>query len=1647
MSDEWACGKPKSMSIEPHTREAGRARPRPRRGAWQRRSLPDDFLVVGIGASAGGLEALYKLFDALPPDPGMAFVLIQHLDPKHNSMMAGLLAGHTAMQVLEAEDGMPIQRDRVHIIPPGTYLSIRDGVLRLTNPRERHGARMPFDFFLRSLAADCGARAVCAVLSGTGADGSAGLMAIHDKGGLVIVQDPEDAAHGGMPRSAIMTGAADRVLPVAAIPAALIEHSRKSSRVAHLPPDRAKPAPDDGTNFPMAAIIDLLRTHTAHDFALYKEGTLLRQIERRMAMASIKDIGLYLSTIRDNPDEIDRLAKDMLINVTEFFRDEKTFEILGATIVPELIRRQRLDTPIRIWDAGCSTGEETYSIAMLFLEEIASAKRNVKLQVFASDVDDDALTIARNGQYPESIEKNVSPARLERFFIKEGRSYRVTRELRETVVFTTQDLLADAPFSRLDFVSCRNVLIYLRPEVQEKVLALFHFALREDGILVLGASETVGAFSDRFAPISKRQRIFRHLGRSRPGEVVFPIAPGDGGRTTLPSSRGPEPAALRTKIGDLARQALLDAYAPASVLINARHEGLYYFGPIDRYLKVAVGEASRDLFAMARDGLRTKLRAAIRQAGRPDASAVVGGQVERGGSTVAVSISVQPVPNEGEGFFLVSFSDEPEPKKGGRDELEIIDPPRAVQLEQELDATREELESAIRDLETANDELTATNEEAMSVNEELQSTNEELETSKEELQSLNEELTALNTQLSETIEHQRATANDLRNTMNSSEIAMLFLDGNLEIRLFTPAARTMFSVIASDIGRPLADLARRTNDPHLLADAGAVLGGHVAPNREVEADNGAWYTRRILPYRTHDDQLAGVVVTFTDISERKMAERAIEAARSYSDNIIDTIGQPLVVLDDELCVISAGRSFYNAFSVKPEETVGRQLYAIDDGRLDIAALRDFLGRLRRGERVIEDHQIDVELPPRGMRSLLVNALEIREEPSATRKVLVTIDDITERKRANEALEAAKRMAEQANLGKSRFLAAASHDLRQPLQTLSLLRGILAKRIKDETGSRLVAKLDETLSAMSGMLNTLLDINQLEAGIVRPEIVEFPIGTLLDRLKTEFSYHVTTKQLSWRVVGSSLNVRSDPRLLEQTLRNLLANAVKYTERGKVLLGCRRRGNKLRIQVWDTGIGIPPEQLDSIFEEFHQLDNAARERNRGLGLGLSIVQRISDLLGNAIEVRSWVNRGSVFAAEVPLGENEQLASSAAQRMAAIAGPTGAILIVEDDPTVREMLEILFDGEGHRTTAVAGSNEALALAERGALPSDFVMIADYNLPGDLTGAEVVARLREFQRRDIPAIILTGDISTNTLRKIADAGCVHLSKPAEPETLTRQILDFLAVQRPPKSENARRSASVDSPLPTVFVVDDDRTLRDALQDLLREHGHTVEAYASGEAFLAADRPDREGCLVVDAVMPGMGGIALLEQLKATNHGLPAIMITGHGDVAMAVRAMKAGAADFLEKPIHPDELMASIGRALERAQDSRKLSNWRKTAAERIARLTPREREVMDLVVQGRPNKIIAHDLSVSQRTVENHRAAVMKRTGVSSVPDLIRLVMAAADGLPSETDGIAVASRGAILGPRPTNSPKQQDDQNDQDDEADAAASITEMGRHKT
>jgi two-component system CheB/CheR fusion protein len=1540
------------------------------------------FPVVALGASAGGLDAFRKLFDALPADNGMAFILIQHLDPTHASMMVELLTGHTEMEIQQAADGMPLEPEHVYVIPPAVYLSIHEGVFKLSAPQERHGARLPFDFFLHSLATRCGEHAICVILSGTGADGSAGLRAVKESGGLVIVQNPDEAAYDGMPRSAIATGLVDFVLPVGKIPEILAGHAVERQT--------ASPRPDGPTDGDVpdwvGAIVDLLRTRTAHDFTSYKPGTLQRRIERRMAAAGITDGPRYLDSLRHDPDQLGLLAKDVLINVTGFFRDPEAFELLAGRIVPDLVRRHEPGRPLRIWIAGCSTGEETYSVAMLFVEEIAASKSAVTLQIFASDVDDDAVAFARDGLYPESIAADISPERLGRFFAREDRGYRVVPELRDIVVFAIQDVLADPPFLRLDLVSCRNLLIYLRPEAQEKVLLVFDFALRDGGVLFLGGAETVTNCGDRFEAISKRHRIYRHVDRGWRARAGFPVGfqGSTSARMALPGERralpGPSPR-------DLTQKALVDAYAPASVLVNRKGECLYFSGATDRYLRVAAGEPSRDLLAMVREGLRSKLGMAIRQADGEHARAVVtGARVGEGDRSFVVSIDVQLIQREGETLLLVSFLDEPEPERRTDPQgLPADAASRIVELERELDATRRELQSAIRDLELSSAEQTAINEEAMSVNEEFQSTNEELVSSKEELQALNEELTALNSQLQETLERQRSTSNDLQNILDSAGFATLFLDDGLNIRFFTPAAKSLFRVIATDIGRPLADLTALATDSDLIADAGTVLAGSAPVGREIVAENGAWYMRRILPYRTQDNRIEGVVITFADISEMKAAEGAIQAARVYSDSIIDTVRQPLVVLDDRLCVVSANRSFYRTFSIGSAEAAGKPLETVAGRHPGTARLRAFLEQVQAEPSHLEDYEIEIELPTVGRRLLLLDARKLREGPLGERKILLAIDDVTERKRAAEALGAAKREADQANLGKSRFLAAASHDLRQPLQTLSFLQGILAKSVSDKRILRLVERLDETVKAMSGMLDTLLDINQLEAGIVQRDIADFPVNAVLDELRRQFAHAETSGRIDLRVVPSSLSVRSDQRLLTQMIGNLVSNAVKYTETGRVLLGCRRCSDKLRIEVWDTGIGIPAEQLSAIFEEFHQLDNPARERSRGVGLGLAIVQRLAELLGHAVDVRSSPGKGSVFSIEVPAGAAAPTARPQLDppQSQTDTGQGKTILVIEDEPLVRETLILLLEGEGYRTVSAADGGAALALATRGAVRPDLVL-ADYNLPNGPNGLQVVASLQEVLGHAIKAIILSGDISTNTLREIARAGPAYLGKPVTASVLIGLIEELLAEPEP--------AVQADDRPPTIFVIDDDSTVREALRDLLEAAGRAVEAFDSCEAFLDIYRPGQRGCLVVDAKMPGMGGLELLQRLQGERHRLPAIMITGHGDVPMAVRAMKAGAVDFIEKPIGHGELFATIERALEQAGDTAKASAWRETAASSIAGLTARQRQVMDLVLAGHPSKNIAADLGVSQRTVENHRAAVMKKTGSRSIPALIRLALAA-------------------------------------------------------
>ena len=873
--------------VKPAPRTASRRRAD---GALKETVSPnrDNFLVVGLGASAGGLEAVTKLLAALPADTGMAFVLVQHLDPSHKSMLVDLLARDARIKVMQAGDGMPIRRNCLYVSPPQADLSFHEGVLRLSPPRARR-AHLPFDLFLHSLADSFGERAVCVILSGTGSDGSVGLRSVSANGGLVIAQDPAETAYDGMPRSAIATGFVDLVLPVARIPQALVRHAQHPE----LASDRKVVPPDDKMEKSLTAIIGLLRSGASQDFTHYKKATLQRRIRRRMILTGVKDVDDYLKTLHTDHAELELLAKDLLIHVTSFFRDPPAFDALAKSVIPELVRRHPPDRPIRVWVAACSTGEETYSLAMVILENLAAARRNSKLKIFASDVSREAVAYAREGVYPESIKDDVSAERLARFFTHENRGYRVRRELRDSIVFTVQDLLTDPPFSRLDLISCRNLLIYLQPEEQEKVLPLFHRVLCPGGILFLGTSESVGTRTDLFEPVPNTVRVFRRIGGNGPQERGITSNIGELARSLWPRVLGQvEPK--RSNLGDFAQRLLLDAYVPAAVLVNRQYQGLYFSGPTDRYLRVATGEPSRFLPALLRDGLAAKFQEAVRQASRGRNSVTVhGARLKRDRRDVMVSISAQPVRHENEDLLLVSFIDEPEQKTVHR-KTSPAQASRIAQLERELQSSRRELETTIRELNASNQELTTLNEEAVSLNEEFHSTNEELETSQEELQSLNEELTTTNSQLQQSLEQQRSTSTDLKNILNSSQVATLFLDREFKVRFFTPVASALFRLIATDVGRPLTDLAIPLVGADMLAGARSVLVNLKPIQLEVKNASGNWYLCDLSPYRTQDDRIDGIVINLADISELKAGEERLRIAHAYTKAVIGSIHEPLV---------------------------------------------------------------------------------------------------------------------------------------------------------------------------------------------------------------------------------------------------------------------------------------------------------------------------------------------------------------------------------------------------------------------------------------------------------------------------------------------------------------------------------------------------------------------------------------------------------------------------------------------------------------------------------------------------------------------------------------------------------------------------------
>ena len=949
-----------------------------------------DFPIVGIGASAGGLEAFENFFAHVAPDCGMAFVLVPHLDPSHASILVEILQRITALKVSEADNQMLVQANHVYIIPPNRDMAIKAGKLQLSKPEQTRGQRMPIDHFFRSLADERADKAIGIVLSGTGSDGTLGLRAIQGAGGLCLAQEPDTAKYDGMPQSAIQAGHVTNILPVEDMPKVLLD-SMKHFVVSPV----VLPPPTANAGHGLDEILLLLQGRTGNDFSQYKKNTVARRVERRMMQQRIDDIEVYCRYLKDHPAEVKRLFQELLINVTSFFRDPEAFAVLKQEIFSKLLSGKPDGYIFRVWVVGCATGEEAYSIAILFSELMEENRLRFKVQIYATDLDEDAISTARIGRYLPNIAQDVSAARLNAYFLLDETGYRVKKEIREMVIFAVHSVIKDPPFTRLDLLSCRNLLIYLEAELQSRLILNFHYALKPNGFLFLSASESIIGNVDLFPPLNRQWKIFRAASTSIPSRNLM-TANAPNWPAAVSEKTGETQTVAKTRafsMADITHRVLLQSYAPASVLTDAQGNILYVYGDTGRYLRPPPGEATLSVVDMAIDPLQPVLRMAIFNAIGGEMSPQsrdVSVKTDDGLSMVRFSLRKLPGANAGECLLLMSFQEIPQPvmpagkNRDATPDERLHEQQRNEELERELAYHRKTLQATVEAQQLTNEELKSTNEE-------LQSTNEELETSREELSSLNEELMTVNAELHAKIEQLNGMQNDMKNLLDNVNVGTIFLDQRLNVRRFTRDATRVFRLLPADVGRPLADIKSGLKGEDLLIQAKKVLDTLLPYENEVQTEDGISYLVVIQPYRTLDNVIDGVVMTFTDISARVALEVETQLVHEMAEGIVNTVREPLVVLDGSLKVVFASRSFYRDFLVTPEETLGQKLYDLGNRQWDIPNLRKLLENILPKNSSFDDYLVEHDFPEIGRQRMLLNARSIPAKGGKPKYILLAIE--------------------------------------------------------------------------------------------------------------------------------------------------------------------------------------------------------------------------------------------------------------------------------------------------------------------------------------------------------------------------------------------------------------------------------------------------------------------------------------------------------------------------------------------------------------------------------------------------------------------------------------------------------------------------------
>lgn len=962
------------------------------------KEIASNILYVGIGASAGGLDALEKFFTNVPENSGMAFIVIQHMDPNHKSNLVNILSRFTELNIQEVQDGVKVEAENVYVIPPNKNMGILGGKLQLMEPIEPHGLRMPINYFFTTLAQDQNDKSVGIILSGFGSDGSIGLKAIKANGGLTIAQNPQTAGSDGMPNSAINTGYVDIVLSPQEMAEKLLAYKSSSSKIF----ETIKQTETE-TEQILNNIFILIRNKTGHDFSHYKKSTIYRRIGRRMNIHQIEDMSDYLRFLQENNDEIERLFNEILINVTHFFRDPEGFKSFKRNVL-KYIQNSKSDlSTLRVWVPGCSSGEEVYSVAIIIQEVLEETNKNIDVQIFGTDLDVNSVKLARRGTYPDIIAKDVTKERLKKFFYKKDNLYTIKNNVRDTVVFANHSVLKDPPFTNLDIISCRNLLIYLESDAQETVLSKFNYSLNRDGILFLGPSENIGEFIDSFAVLDKKWKIFKSIKSNRKRFDFVKTYPFsfENDNTTINSLQldfdDNKPIRTSLNISDLAKKNMLELFVPPSAIINNLGEILYIHGRLGPYLEPSPGKARMNILEMAKDGLKLGLSSAIQSVISNNKEAVLERVKVDDLSDNYVRILVKPLskPEAIKGLLIVTF-EQPLADCDAGDNPITIDPnskndEHIKALENKLNLTTERLNSTIEEMTTSNEELKSANEELQSMNEESQSTNEELETSKEELQSINEELTTVNSELQIKIDELSSVNDDMTNLFNSTEIATIFVDNNLNIRRFTEEATKLIKLIDSDVGRPLSDIVSQINYPDLIEDIEQVIKKVVFREKEVNTGHGDWYKVRIMPYKTSQNVIDGATITFVNISSIKTIQEKMQSALDYERDIINKINEPLLIIDQKLNVESANQAFYDIFKLKKSDVEKMKISAINDGDWNIKPLINRLKTAIKEQIDFKNFEFKGKFEGVGTKKIMLTARKIKRKDMDVAFLLLLMD--------------------------------------------------------------------------------------------------------------------------------------------------------------------------------------------------------------------------------------------------------------------------------------------------------------------------------------------------------------------------------------------------------------------------------------------------------------------------------------------------------------------------------------------------------------------------------------------------------------------------------------------------------------------------------